>query len=289
MNEGFSMAGMTEIPLTVVVSQRGGPSTGTPTCTAQGDLLFVLRAGHGEFPRFVIAPGTPAQAVEWSARALNLSWKYQVPAVILVDKTLSEGIYTYDPAPIDRIGRTPPKWWEEEGEYRRYADTASGVSPLAVPPLKGSVIKVNSYAHDEDGYTTEHAGTVAWLHEKQMRKVRFMQDEIESLSPVQCTGVVGERTALVSWGSNAGVSCEVAENLGISAVQPVVLEPFPVHAMKSALEMVKTLIAVEENITGQLSGLMEWYGFGVDEKILRYDSKPFSVDELTRRVEEVMR
>jgi 2-oxoglutarate ferredoxin oxidoreductase subunit alpha len=288
MNEGFSMAGMTEIPLTVVVSQRGGPSTGTPTYTAQGDLLFVLRAGHGEFPRFIIAPGTPAQAVEWSARALNLSWKYQVPAVILVDKTLSEGTYTFDPALIDSIERIPPLWGKE-GEYRRYADTLSGVSPLAVPPLKGSVIKVNSYAHDQDGYTTEQAGTVAWLHEKQMRKGRFMKEEIESLSPVERSGVEGSSTALVSWGSNAGVAREVAENLGISAVQPVVLEPFPVDAMQSALGTVEMLIAVEDNITGQLSGLMQGYGFKVDEEILRYDSRPFSVDELTRRVKEMMK
>ena len=287
MNEGFSMAGMTEVPVTVVVSQRGGPSTGTPTYTAQGDLLFVLSAGHGEFPRFVIAPGTPEQAVEWSSRALNLSWKYQVPAIVLVDKTLSEGIYTLDPAAIEKTGRTTPLWWKEGAGYRRYADTESGVSPLAVPPLKGSAIKVNSYAHDEDGYTTEHAGTVAWLHEKQMRKVRFMKEEIESLSPVQRSGVEGERTALLCWGSNAGVCREVAENLGIVSVQPVVLEPVPARAMHSALEGVTTLIAVEDNITGQLSGLMEGYGFGVDEKILRYDSRPFFADELARRVEEV--
>ncbi|WP_062398212.1 hypothetical protein [Methanogenium cariaci] len=96
MTEALSMAGMAEIPITIVLAQRSGPSTGTPTYTAQSDLHFAIHAGHGEFPRFVVAPGDAQQAVEWAGHALSLSWQFQVPSILMTDKTLSEG-YTRSP------------------------------------------------------------------------------------------------------------------------------------------------------------------------------------------------
>ena len=83
-----------ELPIVIVLSQRGGPSTGLPTYTAQSDLLFTCHAGQGEFPRFIAAPATPLEAFWWAAEAVQLAWKLQIPTFILSDKTFSEGIYT---------------------------------------------------------------------------------------------------------------------------------------------------------------------------------------------------
>ncbi|MEN6395382.1 MAG: 2-oxoacid:acceptor oxidoreductase family protein, partial [Methanoregula sp.] len=87
MTEGLSFAGMAEIPIVIVVSQRTGPSTGLPTYTGQADLQFVLHAGQGEFPRLVVAPADASEAYRWSAAAIHLAGKYQVPAFVLTDKT----------------------------------------------------------------------------------------------------------------------------------------------------------------------------------------------------------
>ena len=93
MTEGFSFAGMAELPVVVVLGQRPGPSTGLPTYSSQTELGFALNAGQGEFPRFVVAPGDAEEAYYWAQIALNISWKYQVPSIILTDKTLGEETY----------------------------------------------------------------------------------------------------------------------------------------------------------------------------------------------------
>ena len=76
MAEGLGLSGITETPLVIINAQRPGPATGLPTRTAQGDLLFMIHAAQDEFPRFVFAPGNPAEAFEITARAFHLSEKY---------------------------------------------------------------------------------------------------------------------------------------------------------------------------------------------------------------------
>ena len=170
MTEGLSLAGMAELPVVLLVSQRTGPSTGLPTYTGQADLLFVLHAGQGEFPRLIVAPGTTEEALYWSAVAMNIAWEFQVPAFILSDKTLSEGTYSTDVARVPKIPETNTPLWDRTSPYRRYADTPSGISPLAFPGTGGAVVKVNSYAHDEAGITTEEADLVDLMAKKRLRK-----------------------------------------------------------------------------------------------------------------------
>jgi 2-oxoglutarate ferredoxin oxidoreductase subunit alpha len=288
MTEGLSLAGMSEVPVTLVVSQRAGPSTGVPTYTAQSDLGFVLHAGQGEFPRFVIAPGDAEQAYAWSAMALQLAWKYQVPAFILADKSLSESVYCFD---RDAAGLVEPEafpQWDGHGIYRRYADSLSGVSPLATVPVKDAAIKVNSYAHDEDGISTEDASVIAWLNEKHLKKEAFMLGEIEAVPSVVTSGNPDAADALLCWGSNAGVCAEVAAMLDIRAVQPVVLSPLPVEQLIEAFRGVERIIAVEDNQTAQLARIVESHGIAVTGRILRYDGRPNALEDLYRRVTEVI-
>ena len=140
MTEGISLAGMAEMPVVVVMAQRTGPSTSLPTYTAQGDLHFVLNAGQGEFPRFIVAPGDAEEAYYWAGVALNLAWKFQVPSIVLTDKIVSDSQYSFD---IDNAGelkeeeaKQSPLLWDGQGIYNRYRYTDTGVSPLAFPPPK---------------------------------------------------------------------------------------------------------------------------------------------------------
>jgi 2-oxoglutarate ferredoxin oxidoreductase subunit alpha len=197
MTEGLSLAGMAEIPLILVVSQRTGPSTGLPTYTGQSDLHFVLHAGQGEYPRLIVAPGDAAEAVYWSAVAMNTAWKFQIPAFILADKTLSEGTYSLDPARIAEIRGNDLPVWDGIAPYCRYADMPSGISPPALPGMKGAVVKVNGYAHDESGISTEEAGIVARMAEKRMRKWEGLAREMLEYRGVNLSGVPDASCALL--------------------------------------------------------------------------------------------
>lgn len=289
MTEGLSFAGMAEIPIAVVVSQRTGPSTGLPTYTGQADLRFVLHAGQGEFPRFVVAPADAGEAYIWSDVALRLAGKYQVPAIVLSDKSLSESTYSVryeDLAPLP----VPENGVKSEGAvpYRRYLDTPSGISPLAFPGTAGAVVKTNSYAHDEDGITTEDATMVVKMAEKRRRKEQALAEELVRLPCVSTGGKAGASSALLCWGSVGNACGEVAAELGLRVIRPLVLSPFPHRQFADACRGVERLIAVEENATGQLVSLVKEHGRNVDDTILRYDGRPFTPEELKRKVQEVL-
>jgi 2-oxoglutarate ferredoxin oxidoreductase subunit alpha len=289
MTEGMSLAGMAEMPLVVVVSQRAGPSTGVPTYTAQSDLHFVMNAGQGEFPRLVIAPGDLEQAFNWSATSLSLAWKYQIPVILLSDKTLSESAYSFNLAEAREIPVIRPILWDGEGEYRRYARTDDAISPLAFPPMKGAVVKANGYAHLESGITTEDAREIKDVQEKSLQKEKRLKKELEALPAVRTYGDEYGSVALLCWGSNKPVCAEVGERLGLRVIQPVVMNPFPIAQFKEALEGVERKISVETNSTGQLARLVRCIGLKVDDLILKYDARPFSVEDLEERLQEVTR
>ena len=287
MTEGLSLAGMSEVPVTIVMGQRPGPSTGLPTYTSQGDLHFVLNAGQGEFPRLVVAPGDLDETYAWSATALMLSWKYQVPSIILTDKTLAEGAYSFDIESVVVHPDREPVLWDGTGEYRRYALTEDGVSPLAFPGREGAVVKVSSYAHDEAGFTTEEVDETIRLRRKMLAKGESLSRELSTYPTVKAYGERDARTTIVCWGSEKWSCIEAAEAFEARVVQPLVLAPFPVRAFKEAMIGAGRVACVENNVTGQLARLLRQHGFDPGRPILKYDGRPFAVDELETRLSEV--
>lgn len=287
MTEGLSMAGMAEIPVVILLGQRTGPSTGLPTYSGQTELNFARFAGQGEFPRFIVAPGDPEQAVLWSQVAMNIAWENQVPAFILSDKNLAEGTYSMRADAVPRtISRSAPSW-DGTAPYRRYAHTGTGISPLSVPSRPGAVIKANSYAHDEDGITTEDPGIVAAMTAKREKKRLELGAAVGKMEgAVAVSGDPAAATAILCWGSNACVAREVAREQGMRVIQPVVLEPFPFDQYRHAMEGVTRVIAVEDNSSGQLGGIVRGFGFPVDAEIHRLDGRPFTCEGLAERVRE---
>jgi 2-oxoglutarate ferredoxin oxidoreductase subunit alpha len=286
MTEGLSLCGQSETPVVFVVSQRPGPSTGVPTYTMQGDLGFILNAGHGEFVRFVVAPGDPDEAFLLSGLAMNLAWKYQIPTFVITDKNLSESTYTFE-SKGDQVSREEGLMWDGKGDYKRYLLTDSGVSPLTFPGRAGAVVKATSYEHDEYGITTEEPDGIARMQAKRLRKTEQLSRDVDGMEAVKVYGRADASTAIVTWGSTKGACVEVAEDMGFKVIQPVVLEPFPIKAVRNALKGVKRLFGVEVNATGSMSRLLARYGIAVDDLILKYDGRPFSVDGLRSRLGEV--
>ena len=289
MTEGLSLSGMAELPVVIILGQRPGPSTGLPTYSAQTDLHFALHAGQGEFVRFLVAPGDAEEAYLWSALSMQLSWKYQIPSIILTDKNMGEGVFNFDLNSLPKLKEEPLFLWDRKSAYKRYQISENGVSPLAFVPDKDAVIKVNSYEHDESGITTEDPLQTVSMQNKRLRKEKYLQEELEGFDTVKLYGDKKSSLGLLCWGSNKGVCVELAEKLGLRVIQPVVMCPFPLKQFQNALSGVKKLISVECNATGQLAQLISRFGFTVDEKILKYDGRPFSLDELEGKLREVMK
>jgi 2-oxoglutarate ferredoxin oxidoreductase subunit alpha len=287
MTEALSLAGQGELPMVIVEAQRPGPSTGVPTYTMQGDLAFVIHAGHGEILKVVLAPGDADEAFYTAGLAMNLAWKFQIPAFVLSDKHLSESIFSFE-ADLDKVKPENPLLWNDQGEYKRYLDTQNGISPLAFPGNPAAIVKATSYEHDERGITTEEPEAISRMQRKRLRKRKALEDELEKYEAVKVYGDPDSKTALLCWGSTKGACIEVAEALDLKVVQPLILEPFPVEALKKALSGVDKIIDVEVNATGQLAKHIAGYGFCIDDMILRFDGRPFTVDVLLDNVKEVL-
>ena len=283
MQEAFSLAGMTECPLVVAVSQRQAPATGSPAHTGQGDLQFVMHAGHGEFPRIVLAPGDPAEAFECGSTALNLAWKYQLPVIVLLDKQLSESSFTAI-LPADKAEIEKGEILNESGDsYHRYAITENGISPIVFPGTSGAVVKVDSYEHDEDGITTEDPNMVKAMGDKRFAKAGGMKEEMKKNTSVKIYGDPQSKNVVVFWGSTKGAVLEAAKHLDTPAklVQIIWLTPFDSEKVAEELNGAEKIIDVEANRLAQLASLIrEKTGIEIREKILKYDSMPFDAVEL---------
>ncbi len=288
MVEALSLAGQSETPILIVESQRAGPSTGMPTYNLQSDLLFVLSAGHGDFPRFVIAPGDSEQCFFYAGLGLNLAWKYQTPVILLLDKDLSENTFSVNEEIFERVKPEEIVSWNKKGDYKRYQITKNGISPLAFPGEKGIIVKANSYEHDEFGISSDLEEVAQKMQEKRFRKYQTIEREVAKLPAVQVYGRKNSKIALVSFGISKGASLEAAENLGIKLIQPVILEPFPKRQMNLALRGVKKIFSVEMNTSGQLAKLLTQNGIRVDGKILKYTGRPFFPSEIERKIKKMV-
>jgi len=288
MVEGISLAAMTETPVVVVVGQRPAPATGLPTRTEQGDLLFVLHAGHGEFPRLLFAPGSPEQAFHLTNKAFDLAYKYQVPAFILTDQYLADSQWTYQGFDLKRITYKDYRLRETESEgqkeYRRYAYTETGVSPFAVPGRSHRLVVADSDEHDEEGHLTEDGETRIKMVEKRLHsKLSHIKAEIE---PPSLYGSADAETIVVGWGSTYGVLREaidqLAQNRKIAFLHFSEIFPFPSTERFDYVRLLagaRKTICVENNATSQFARLMRMEtGHTFTSTINRYDGRPWLLE-----------
>jgi 2-oxoglutarate/2-oxoacid ferredoxin oxidoreductase subunit alpha len=286
MNEAISLSAQAEVPLVVLDSQRSGPSTGVPTYNGQSDLLHVLSSGHGDFTRFVVAPGDAEEAFFLSGLALNIAWKYQIPSIILSDKEVSESTFSFDSRKIQEVFPEKIESWDNKKEYLRYQKTKSGISPLAFPGQKNIVVKTTSYEHDEKGIAVEDAKSIKEMQDKRIRKFESLRKEVNKIKCVNVYGNKNSKKALIFWGSVKGAAIEASKKLGIKAVQIMIFQPFPEKQLKKALEKVEKLISVETNASGQMTQLVKNQGINVAQTILKYDGRPFTAQEIIKKIKK---
>jgi len=285
MVEGVSLSAMTETPIVVVDAQRPAPATGFPTRTEQSDLLFVLRAGHGEFAKACFSPGTPEEAFHLTVHAFNLAEKYQIPVFILTDQHLADSyrdieMFNQDAARVERsiISKESSK---EIAGYKRYELTDNGISRRAIPSWINDVIYADSDEHNEEGHITEDASVRIKMVGKRLHKK--MEGLIKEVIKPNAFNVEKAQTILVGFGSTYGVIREVCEaypdKFGFIHLPQVY--PLPVESITALLKGKTKVFTVENNSTAQLAKLIRLEsGININNSILKFDGRPFDFDYL---------
>lgn len=298
MSEGLGMIGMTETSPVIVLVQRPGPSTGLPTYSAQGDLRFAIHASQGEFPRVVIAPGDIKESFYNTLEAFNLAEKFQIPAIIILDKYLAESHGTTEPFDSNIIGidhgqHLPENEYNRKEEYMRHKFTEDGVSPRAIPGNKGAIVRTNADEHNELGFTTEDPVLTIRMANKRSKKLEALTKELEKYETVKLYGPKEADATIIGWGSPKGAIRDAIrllskEGIKLNYLQIVYLYPFPTNKVQEILESAKKTIIVENNKTSQLTSLIQEHLLRtVDYKILKYDGRPFNPKALSLRIKEV--
>jgi 2-oxoglutarate ferredoxin oxidoreductase subunit alpha len=288
MTEAISLQGMNEIPLVVYLAQRPGPSTGIPTYTSQGDLKFALNAGHGEFLRIVLAPGDAKEAFEKTIEAFYLSEKYRAISIILGDKHLGESTYSFDSFNLDStkiLEKIEPK--DKKIDYKSYLITKDGISPREIPG-SNFIVRATSYEHDEYGITTEDPEVIKRMVEKRLRKIETIKKEMKKIETFKIYGK--GKNLIVGWGSTKGAIIDALKKLeDFRFLQIYYLSPFP-KEIKKYLEDAKNVFIIENNATSLLSNVIaENIGIKIENKILKYDGRPFTPKEIIREIKKAVK
>ncbi|WP_028317164.1 2-oxoacid:acceptor oxidoreductase subunit alpha [Desulfobulbus elongatus] len=286
MAEGLSLCGAIESPLVVHLAQRPGPGTGLPTRTEQGDLEIARYSGHGEFPRAILAPGSPEEAFACAAHAFTMADASQSPVIILTDQYLLDSLCDLDPLPLPA---TPPATHivATTPDYRRYAPGPDGISPRGIPGYGAGLVCVDSDEHDAEGRITEDFGVRIAMVDKRLAKFRPLREEL-SLPP-RLHGPADYRRLLVGWGSTAPAIIEALAQVPLEQtafLHCVQLYPLPA-ALEDYLRRAERVIVIENNATGQFARLLRGEtGCDIADQWLKYNGLAFSVEEIAALLRE---
>src|SRR3954454_25331049 len=296
--EAIGLAGITETPLVIVDTQRGGPSTGLPTKQEQSDLMAMIYGTHGEIPKIVLAPSTVQEAFYDTAEAFNLAEEYQCPVIILSDLQLSLGKQTVEPLEFDKVeirrGKLITKDLpeiENKGYFKRYEITEDGVSPRVIPGVKNGIHHVTGVEHDETGKPSESAVNRNLQMDKRFRKV----EKVKFDTPVYKNSPHEEADLLIiGFNSTRGAIEEAMvrlekDGMKVNHAHIRLIHPFPTDELLPLVRSAKKIAVVENNATGQLANIIKM-NVGYNEKIkkiLKYDGNPFLPHEVHTKCKEL--
>ncbi len=287
MNEAISLCGITEIGVVFYLVSRPGPATGIPTYTSQGDLLYAIHSGHGEFPKIVLAPGDIDESYQMGYQSLNLAAKIQAPVIVISDKFLGESnTSTKDLTKLKvkvdygDIEKNPTS------EFKRYQLTKNGISPRSIPGTKNGQFLANSYEHDEFGFATEDSKMAQKMFDKRILKNKLAL----KLSPkANFFGQKQAKKLIISWGSTKGPILEALKYIKnpIDYAFLQIKTIWPINPdIKNIINGFKEVIIFENNGLGQLvSVLKSQFDFNPQHVYLKYDGRPFYPEEIIKFLE----
>jgi len=295
MAEALGWAGMNEVPLVVTMYQRAGPSTGLPTRHEQSDLLFAINAGHGDFPKIVLASGDIEEAFYDSIKAFNFAEIYQLPVIHLLDKAISSSIQTCknfsNELKIERgkFKNVVDKSQSEgtAGHFQRFKFEDSPISTRVPIGTENAIFWNTGDEHTEEGHISEDPENRIKMMNKRMKKLDLALEKIAEDDKAVCYDFDSNSNGVVvSWGSTKGAILEALEKLSeegkkLRFIQIRLLHPFPTETVKKFLMDTKLVIDVEMNYSSQLGSLVQQNtGRKIDYRIVKYNGRPISSTEI---------
>ncbi|WP_434121485.1 2-oxoacid:acceptor oxidoreductase subunit alpha [Salinicoccus roseus] len=295
MMESIGLSGMTETPLVIVDTMRGGPSTGLPTKQEQSDLMQMIYGTHGDIPKIVLAPSDVEDAFYTTIEAFNLAEYYQVPVILLSDLQMSLGKQSSAPFDMSRVeinrGKTITEDIEgqEDDYFERYSDEEDGISPRPIPGTKGGIHHVTGVEHSTVGTPNEGPENRQLQMDKRMRKLKdFTMDE-----PFKARGGVDSELLILSFLSVNGVANEAAERIDadITTINLKQIHPFPIDALRPYLDGAKEILVIEQNYSAQLQSVlkMNYHGHDRIRSHVKYDGTPFKPNEIEAHINSILK
>ncbi len=298
MTEAIGLAGITETPVVIIDTQRGGPSTGLPTKNEQSDINALIYGTHGEIPKLVMAPSTIEECFYDMIEAFNKSEEYQIPVIVATDLQLSLGKQSCEMLDFDAIKisrgklvaeELPPL--EENRMFKRYEWTEDGISRRVLPGMKYGIHHVTGTEHDQEGRPSEAPANRKNMMDKRMGKIKNLRikDAVKVIAEQADADLM-----IVSMGYTEGTIQQARNKLsedGVKTGHIMIrqLHPFPVELVEPHLKSAKKVVVIENNATGQLAGLIK-QNLGYHDKIesvLKYDGTPFLPSEVYKACKEL--
>ena len=299
MMESIGLSGMTETPLVIVNTQRGGPSTGLPTKQEQSDLMQMIYGTHGDIPKIVLAPTSASDAFYLTVEAFNLAEEYQCPVILLSDLQLSLGKQTVESLDYSKVEirrgalvEGDLEKQEDKAYFKRYALTDSGVSPRILPGTIGGIHHVTGVEHDEEGKPSESAENRQKQMDKRMRKTAqlLINEPVESNEKYEEADILYVGFISTAGAIEEAISRLDKQNVKVNHIQIRQLHPFPSDVVQEAFNKAKKVVVAEHNYQGQLSNIIKM-NINHQNKIInqtKYDGTPFLPHEIEDKALEVV-
>ncbi|MCY0878349.1 MAG: 2-oxoacid:acceptor oxidoreductase subunit alpha [Firmicutes bacterium] len=302
MQEGIGLATMAEIPVVIVDTQRSGPSTGMPTKPEQSDLMAMIYGGHGDSPRVVLTPSSLEETFEDGYEAFNIADALQTPVIIATDLALALWSQSIDRShlagprvPIDRGTTVSREELSAMGEaaFLRYAVTADGISPRALPGTPHGQYLATGVEHQPNGKVSEDPANRARMMEKRLAKLAKIHDMRQG---IKWEGPADAELVMVAIGSTVGAIREAREMLAAEGYRVAIswfrtLSPFPTAEFHAKFAQAGKILVVEQNATGQLALLMRQAGVydpRRTDSLLKYDGVQFFPSEIVERARPLL-
>ncbi|MEA2235347.1 MAG: 2-oxoglutarate/2-oxoacid ferredoxin oxidoreductase subunit alpha [Thermoanaerobaculia bacterium] len=255
MAELLGLSSIAEVPAVIINVQRGGPSTGIPTKSEQSDLFHAVYASHGDAPRVVIACSDVESSFHATVDAFNIAEEYQVPVIVLSDQSIAQRRETITAGVLEHEVRERRMAMPDDlHEYRRYRDTADGVSPMTVPGMCGGMYQTNGLEHDEQGRPNSSFVVHEAMNAKRYRKLDAIADAYRLFDRF---GAARPEVGVLCWGSSTGIVREAIARMGVEdrvgVFAPIMIAPLPVRDLQAFIDSCASLLVVEVSYAAQFT------------------------------------
>jgi len=289
--ENIGYAALAEVPCVIVDVQRSGPSTGLPTSPAQGDIMQARWGTHGDHPIIALTPSSVRETFDLTVKAFNLSEKYRVPVILLMDEIIGhmrERVELPDISEIEIINRKKPTVSREE--YFPYKADDDLVPPMACYG-EGYRFHVTGLAHDETGFPTNNPDVADKLYRRIVDKIELHKDEIIEWEEQNTDDA---DIVIISIGGVARAADtamkQLRENgIKVGTYRPITVWPFPDKRLIELADRVKTFVVAEMNL-GQMA--LEVERIIKDKakliKVNKVNGEAIYPEEIMEKIQEVL-